>query len=68
VRTVTREPSGQLDTGFVDELLALVVVGEQLDRDAAVERGVDLDVAGVQLDLDLGGPLDFECLLHFHSS
>jgi hypothetical protein len=58
----------QLDAGRVDELLGLVVVGEKLDLDPPVERGVDLDVAGVQLNLNLGGPLDFECLLHLYSS
>ena len=58
----------QLDPRVVDELLSLVVVGDQLHLDAAVERRVDLDVAGVQPDLDLGRSLDFECLLHRRTS
>ena len=41
-------PLVQLDPGVVDELLRLVVVGGQLHLDPAVERRVDLDVAGVR--------------------
>ena len=48
----------QLDPGVVDEPLRLLVVGDQLDLDAALERRVDLDVAGREPHVELDRALD----------
>jgi len=57
----------QFDAAVVDQLLRGLVVGGQLDLDPLhTVGGVDLDLAGVQLDLQLDRACYVERLLHRH--